>query len=265
MNLRRDMPRVVALDFVMLSSLRGRTSWQDRIVSARSVGRAPGRRKVASRARCRAFAACVHGCAADAGDCCKGATWVRFPKTGAARSRYRRVERPDGEFAPRQRTPLIVVDGGEPRDRTRSADAAHALVHDRAHAVAARTPHAHVIDRRRRDAAGERERLGAGVRPGDDPRQRSDVACIRGIVAHRPAQPVAARVLGRARPARGGARPSAPACIGAIGEEPPRSGHAVSWRADADATEDAGGAASVKAASSTSPTARRNLVAKLAR
>ena len=250
----------------MLSSLRGRTSWQDRIVSARSVGRAPGRRKVASRARCRAFAACVHGRAADVGDCCRGATWVRFPKTGAARSRHRRVERADGEFAPRQRAPLIVVDGGEPRDRTRIADAAaHAVAHARAHAVAACAPHAHEIDLRRRDAAGERELLGAGVRPGDDPRQRSDVACIRGIVAHRPAQAVAARVLGRARPARGGDRPPAPACIGAVGEEPPRSGHAVSWRADAGAGEDAGGATSAKAASSTSATARRSVVAKLAR
>jgi hypothetical protein len=216
----------------------------------------------------------VHGRAADAGDCCRGATWVRFPKTGAARSRRRRIERADGGFAPRQRTPLIVVDGGEPRDRTRSADAiAHARARDRAgdragdraHPLAARTPHPHEFDLRRGDAAGKRELFGAGMRPGDGPRQRSDVACAGGIVAHRPAQPVAARVLGRARPARGGARPSAPACIGAIGEEPPRSGHAVSWRADADATEDAGGAASVKAASSTSPTARRNLVAKLAR
>jgi hypothetical protein len=265
MNLRRDIPRVVALDFVMLlSSLRGRTSWQGRIVSARSVGRAPGRRKVASRARCRAFAACVHGRAADAGDCCKGATWVRFPKTGAARSRYRRVERPDGEFAPRQRTPLIVVDGGEPHHRTRIADAvAHAV----AHAVAACAPHAHEIDLRRGDAAGERESLGAGVRPGDVPRQRSDVGRESEIAAHRPAQAVAARVLSRARPARGGDRPPAPACIGAVGDKPPRTGHAVSWRAGAGAGagEDAGAATSAKAASSTSATARRSLVAKLAR
>ena len=207
----------------------------------------------------------MHGRAADVGDCCKGATWVRFPKTGAARSRHRRVERADGEFAPRQRAPLIVVDGGEPRDRTRIADAAACSRHDRAHAVAACAPHAHEIDLRRGDAAGERELLGAGVRPGDVPRQRSDVACIRGIVAHRPAQAVAARVLGRARPARGGDRPPAPACIGAVGDEPPRSGHAVSWRADAGAGEDADGATSVKAASSTSATARRSLVAKLAR
>src|SRR3954469_20658894 len=126
MNLRRDTPRVVALDFVMLSSLRGRTSWQDRIVSARRVGPAPGRCKVASRARCRAFAACVHGRAADVGGCCKGATRGRFPKTGPARSRPRRVERADGELAPRQRAPLIVIDGCEPRDRTRIA---HATTH----------------------------------------------------------------------------------------------------------------------------------------
>jgi hypothetical protein len=176
MNLRRDIPRLVALDFVMSSSLRGRTSWQGRIVSARSVGRAPGWRKVASRARCRAFAACVHGRAADVGDCCRGATWVRFPKTVAPRSRHRRVERADGEFAPRQRAPLIVVDGGEPCDRTRIADAAaHAVEHAFAHAVTARAPHAHEIDLRRGDAAGKRELLGAGVRPGDCPRQRSDV------------------------------------------------------------------------------------------
>jgi hypothetical protein len=258
MNLRRDTPRVVALDFVMSSSLRGRSSWQGRIVSARSVGRAPGRRKVASRARCRAFAACVHGRAADVGGCCRGATWVRFPKTGAARSRHRRVERADGEFAPRQRPPLIVVDGGEPRDRTRIADAM-------AHAVAARAPHAHEIDLRRGDAAGKREQLGAGVRPGDCPRQRSDVTCIRGIVAHRLAQAVAAGVLGRARPARGGDRPPAPACIGAVSDKPPRTGHAVSGRADAGAGEDAGAATSAKAASSTSATARRSVVAKLAR
>ena len=170
----------------------------------------------------------MHGRAADVGGCCKGATWVRFPKTGAARSRRRRVERADGEFAPRQRAPLIVIDGGEPRDRTRIADAAaYAVAHAVAHPVAACAPHAHEIDLRRGDAAGERELLGAGVRPGDLPRQRSDVACIRGIVAHRPAQAVAARVLGRARPARGGDRPPAPACIGAVGDEPPRSGHAV--------------------------------------
>jgi hypothetical protein len=258
----------------MSSSLRGRTSWQDRIVSARSVGRASGRRKVASRARCRAFAACVHGRADDAGDCCSGATWVRFPQTGAARSRRHRVERADGELAPRQRAPLIVVDGGEPRDHTRSADAAahavvHAVVHDRAYAVTARAPHPHEIDLRRRDAAGERELFGAGVRSSDGPRQRGDVACICGIVAHRPAQAVAARVPGRTRPARGGDRPPAPACIGAVGNEPPRSGHAVSWRAhsgaDAGAGEDADGATSAKAASSTSATARRILVAKLAR
>ena len=204
----------------------------------------------------------MHGRAADAGDCCRGATWVRFPKTGAARSRHGRVERADGEFAPRQRAPLIVVDGGEPRHRTRIADAvAHAV----AHAVAARAPHAHEIDLRRGDAAGERELLGAGVRPGDVPRQRSDVACAGGIVAHRLTQAVAARVLGRARPARGGDRPPAPACIGAVGDKPPRSGHAVSGRADAGAGEDAGEATSVKAASSTSATARRSVVAKLAR
>src|SRR4051812_26043238 len=158
MNLRRDSPRVVALDFDMLSSLRGHTSWQGRIVSARSVGRAPGRRKVASRARCRAFAACVHARAADAGGCCRGATWVRFPKTGTACSRRRGVEGADGEPAPRQRAPLVVVDGGEPRERTRIAAAAHhafvyALVH-----VAACTPHAHEIDLRGGDAARERER-----------------------------------------------------------------------------------------------------------
>ncbi|HYQ19580.1 MAG TPA: hypothetical protein VEQ64_03380, partial [Xanthobacteraceae bacterium] len=118
----------------------------------------------------------MHGRAADGGDCCRGATWVRFPKTGAARSRHRRVERADGEFAPRQRAPLIVIDGGEPRDRTRIADAAaHAI----AHPVAACAPHAHEIDLRRGDAAGEREPLRVGVRPGDLPRQRSDVACIR--------------------------------------------------------------------------------------
>ena len=212
----------------------------------------------------------MHGRAADAGGCCKRATWVRFPKTGAARSRRRRVERADGEFAPRQRAPLVVVDGGEPRDRTRSADVAahavaHANAHANAHAVAACAPHAHEIDLRRGDAAGERELLGAGVRPGDVPRQRGDVACICGIVAHRPAQAVAVRVLGRARPARGGDRPPAPACIGAVGKEPPRSGHAVSWQADAGAAEDAGAATSAKAASSTSATARRSLVAKLAR
>ena len=208
----------------------------------------------------------MHGRAADVGDCCRGATWVRFPKTGAARSRRRRVERPDGEFAPRQRAPLVVVDGGEPRDRTRIADAAaHAVAHDHAHAVAARAPHTHEIDLRRGDAAGKRELLGAGVRPGDVPRQRSDVACTGGIVAHRPAQAVAARVLGRARPARGGDRPPAPACIGAVGKEPPRTGHAVSGRADAGAGEDAGAATSAKAASSTSATARRSVVAKLAR
>jgi hypothetical protein len=260
MNLRRDIPRVVALDFVMLSSLRGRTSWQGRIVSARSVGRAPGRRKVASRARCRAFAACVHGRAADVGDCCWGASWVRFPKTGAPRSRHRRIERANGEFAPRQRAPLIVVDGGEPRDHTRIADAA---AHATTHPVAACAPHAHEIDLRRGDAAGKRELLGAGVRPGDCPRQRSDVACIGGIVAHRPAQAVAARVLGRARPARGGDRPPAPASVGAVGDKPPRSGHAVGSRAGAGT--DAHTATSVKAASSTSATARRSLVAKLAR
>jgi hypothetical protein len=229
MNLRRDIRRAIALDFVMSSSLRGRTSWQDRIVSARSVGRASGRRKVASRAGCRAFAACVHGRADDAGDRCSGATWVRFPKTGAARSRRHRVERADGELAPRQRAPLVVVDGGEPRDRARSADAAaHALVHDRAHAVTARAPHPHEIDLRRRDAAGERELFGAGAHPGDRPRQRGDVACIRGIGAHRPAQAVPARVPGRARPARGGDRPPAPASVGAVGSEPPRTDHAVS-------------------------------------
>jgi hypothetical protein len=256
----------------MSSSLRGRTSWRDRIVSARSVGRAPGRRKVASRARCRAFAACVHGRTADAGDCCRGATWVRFPKAGAARSRRRRVERANGEFAPRQRAPLIVVDGGEPRDRTRIASAAahavaHALAHGITHAVPACSPHAHEIGLRRGDAAGKRELFGAGVRPGDVPRQRSDVGRESEIAAHRPAQAVAARVLGRARPARGGDRPPAPACIGAVGKEPPRSGHAVSWRAHsgAGAGEDAGAATSVKAASSTSATARRSLVAKLAR
>jgi hypothetical protein len=260
MNLRRDIRRVGALDFVMLSSLRGRTSWQGRIVSARSVGRAPGRRKVASRARCRAFAACVHGRAADVGDCCRGATWVRFPKTGAPRSRHRRIERANGEFAPRQRAPLIVVDGGEPRDHTRIADAA---AHATTHPVAACAPHAHEIDLRRGDAAGKRELLGAGVRPGDCPRQRSDVACIGGIVAHRPAQAVAARVLGRARPARGGDRPPAPASVGAVGDKPPRSGHAVGSRAGAGT--DAHTATSVKAASSTSATARRSLVAKLAR
>ena len=153
----------------------------------------------------------MHGRAADAGDCCRGATWVRFPKTGAARSRHGRVERADGEFAPRQRAPLIVVDGGEPRHRTRIADA-YAI----AHPVAARAPHPHEIDLRRGDAAGERELLGAGVRPGDVPRQRSDVACAGGIVAHRLTQAVAARVLGRARPARDGDRPPAPACIGAV-------------------------------------------------
>ena len=210
----------------------------------------------------------MHGRAADAGDCCRGATWVRFPKTGAARSRHRRVEGADGELAPRQRAPLIVVDGGEPRDRARIADAAaHAIAQDTRHAVAARAPHAHEIDLRRRDAAGERKLLGAGVRPGDVPRQRSDVACAGGIVAHRPAQSVAARVLGRARPARFGDRPPAPACIGAVGDKPPRTGHAVSGQADAGAGagEDAGGATSAKAASSTSATARRSVVAKLAR
>jgi hypothetical protein len=204
----------------------------------------------------------VHGRAADVGDCCKGATWVRFPKTGAARSRHRRVERADGEFAPRQRAPLIVVDGGEARHRTHVADAA---AHAVAHPVAARAPHPHEIDLRRGDAAGERELLGAGVRPGDVPRQRSDVARADGIVAHRLAQAVAARVLGRARPARGSDRPPAPACIGAVGDKPPRTGHAVSGRADAGAGEDAGAATSVKAASSTSATARRSVVAKLAR
>ena len=203
----------------------------------------------------------MHGRAADAGDCCRGATWVRFPKTGAARSRHGRVERADGEFAPRQRAPLIVVDGGEPRHRTRIADAAPAV----AHAVAAHVPDAHEIDLRRSDAAGERELLGAGVRPGDVPRQRSDVACAGGIVAHRLTQAVAARVLSRARPARGGDRPPAPACIDAVGDKPPRSGHAVSGRTDAGAGEDAGEATSVKAASSTSATARRSVVAKLAR
>jgi len=206
----------------------------------------------------------VHGRAADVGGCCKGATWVRFPKTGAARSRRRRAERADGEFAPRQRAPLIVIDGGEPRDRTRTADAAaYAVAHAVAHAVAACAPHAHEIDLRRGDAAGEREPLRVGVRPGDLPRQRSDVACIRRIVAHRPAQAVAARVLGRARPARGGDRPPAPACIGAVGDEPPRTDHAVGSRAGAGTDADA--ATSVKAASSTSATARRSVVAKLAR
>jgi len=126
-----------------------------------------------------------------------------------------------------------------------------------------RAPHTHEIDLRRGDAAGERELLGAGVRSGDVPRQRSDVTCIGGIVAHRPAQAVAARVLGRARPARGGDRPPAPASVGAVGDKPPRSGHAVGSRAGAGT--DAHTATSVKAASSTSATARRSLVAKLAR
>ena len=142
---------------------------------------------------------------------------------------------------------------------------ADAVAHAVAHPIAACAPHAHEIDLRRGDAAGERELLGAGVRSGDVPRQRSDVTCIGGIVAHRPAQAVAARVLGRARPARGGDRPPAPACIGAVGDQPPRSGHAVSGRADAGAGEDADGATSAKAASSTSATARRSVVAKLAR
>jgi hypothetical protein len=94
--------------------------------------------------------------------------------------------------------------------------------------------------------------------PAISPRQRSDVACI---VDRAPAgSAVAARVsAARALPA---------AVIGPRSgvhwrgwRQPPRT----DWRRGGRARADAGAATSVKAASSTSATARRSVVAKLAR
>jgi hypothetical protein len=67
--LRRDIRRAIAPDFVIVSSLDGRTSRRGRNVYAGSLGRRARARKAAARARRRPLAACVHDrSAADAAD-----------------------------------------------------------------------------------------------------------------------------------------------------------------------------------------------------
>ena len=91
-----------------------------------------------------------------------------FSRPGRRRACFRRgVEIDDGPAAPRQRAAFVAVDCPELHGHTRIADAARERVLAQqvlAQQVEARAPHAHEIDLRRGDAAGELEAARARAR-----------------------------------------------------------------------------------------------------
>jgi hypothetical protein len=169
-----------------------------------------------------------------------------------------RIEIADGEFAPREREPLIVAERREPGD-------ARARVEHRGEEVAAGAPRPLEVDLCRRDPPCVRVSLRVRRAAGDRAGERSDRIRPDGIADREPRQPVAVcvpgggplalrraragaqarvcrgaglagagarpraleRVLRRAHLARVGARPGALERIAAVRRDPRGAGHAA--------------------------------------